>query len=419
MYNETNFEVVTTVEAGRAMASAMSHSRSRRTTGPLCDIPRGLPNAQKRARVLVVDDDEHIRKMLGTMLSSSNVCQFASCADEAIELMKVERFDVALVDIVMPRRSGASLLSQMRVESPSTVVILMTGLQDSRLGVESIRKGAFDFIGKPFDLDEIQSTIRRAMQFKEINDESDLYQSRLEALVVDRTTALQKENEQLQSDLLESTLSYRAILHELTAALEARDIESVGHTERVVAYATRLAKQMGLSHEDLVAIEHGAILHDIGTIFIPEAVLRKPTKLSVDEWTLVRRHPVDGGRMLRRCGMLADAAPIVEQHHERWDGNGYPNGLRGTDIDLRARIFAVADCMDVMLSDRPYSAARNLADAANELLACKGHQFDPAVVDAFFDIPVEEWNSIRFFPRGQDVSVTGPLDINVLKAAIQ
>lgn len=122
--------------------------------------------------------------------------------------------------------------------------------------------------------------------------------------------------------------------------------------------------------------------------------------------------------MLRRCGMLADAAPIVEQHHERWDGTGYPRGLRGDEIDLRARIFAVADCMDVMLSDRPYSPARSLGEAAEELLSCKGRQFDPAVVDAFFDVPVEEWNRIRSFPRGQDISVTGPLDIGVLKAAL-
>lgn len=419
MYDQTNFELISNNEPAAAASGAHVGVRTARTTGPLCDVPLGQPKPTRRGRVLVVDDDDHVRKMLGTMLAASNDCQFAANVDEALELLAVERFDIALVDIVMPRRSGASLLNQIRSESPSTVVILMTGLQDARLGVESIRRGAFDFISKPFDVDEIQTCVRRAMQFKEMADEAEFYQVHLETLVVDRTSALQQDIERLQGTLLETTLSYRAILHELTAALEARDIESFGHTDRVVAYATRLATQLGLSHDELVSIEHGAMLHDIGTIFIAEDILRKPTKLTDEEWALVRRHPEDGGRMLRRCGMLADAAPIVEQHHERWDGAGYPKGLRGDEIDLRARIFAVADCMDVMLSDRPYSPACNFGEAAIELLNCKGKQFDPAVVDAFLDVPVEEWHRIRAYPRGQDVSVTGPLDINVLKAAVR
>lgn len=417
MSTETNLEITTTDAAERASSIAQTGVRPRRTTGPLGGVPPGPAKATKRPRILVVDDDEHVRRLLGAMLSSSGTCQFASCAEEALELMSVERFDIALVDIVMPRHSGVSLLGQIRTTSPSTVVILMTGLQDSRLGVESIRKGAFDFVTKPFDAGELRTAIRRAMHFKEMTEESEFYQEHLEALVVDRTAALQAANEQLEGKLLETKLSYRAILHELTAALEARDIESFGHTERVVAYATRLAVQMDLGHEDLVSVEHGAMLHDIGTIFVAEEVLRKPMRLTDAEWASVRRHPEDGGRMLRRCGMFADAAPIVEQHHERWDGQGYPKGLRGTEIDLRARIFAVADCMDVMLSDRPYSPARTFSEAAEELLRCKGQHFDPAVVDAFFDVPVEEWDRIRSHPHGQDVSVTGRLDAATHEAA--
>lgn len=417
MYNDANLDLISAEENMRAVVSLPFGNRTRRTMALPGDVSSESAKSARRARILVVDDDEHIRKMLGAMLAGSNVCQFAASADEAMGLLALERFDIAIIDIVMPKRSGASLLNQIRAEFPSTIVILMTGLQDTRLGVESIRKGAFDFIGKPFDFDEIQTSVRRAMQFKEMTEDADAYQDRLESLVVDRTLALQTENEQLQGSLLETTLSFRGILHELTAALETRDIESVGHTERVVAYATRLAKQLGLSHDELVSIEHGAMLHDIGTIFIPEELLRKPTKLNNAEWAIIRQHPLDGGRMLRRCGMLADAAPIVEQHHERWDGQGYPKGLEGQDIDIRARIFAVADCMDVMLSDRPYSAAKGFGEAADELLSCKGHQFDPAVVDAFFDVPVEEWSRIRSYPRGQDVPVTGPLNINVLLAA--
>jgi putative two-component system response regulator len=414
MLGEKSFSLVHDVVPEPSTALPQTGVRLLRTTGQLPDLSTFGAQGKKRARLLIVDDEESVRRLLGAHLSGRYDCDFAQDAPTAISMLESKTYDVAMVDIVMPKLSGVTLLKQVRAEAPAVVVILMTGVHDSRLGIEAIRHGAFDFISKPFGLDEVDMCIQRAVRHKEILDEAEFYQNRLEALVVERTTSLQAENERLQSELLETTLSFRAILAELTAALETRDLEARGHTERVVAYAMRLGKQLGLTYDELVSLEQGALLHDIGTIFIPEHILRKPGRLTEEEWNTVKRHTEYGAKMLARSGMLAEAAPIVEQHHEHWDGSGYPNGLRADEIDLRARIFAVADCVDAMLSERPYSAASTLGEAAAELLRCKGRQFDPAVVDAFFDVPLDEWSRIRSCPIAQAVSVTGPLDARLI-----
>jgi putative nucleotidyltransferase with HDIG domain len=407
---EKNFYLVPDAASEPSPAPPQTGVRLLRTTGPLPDIATFAQPKKKRGRLLLVDDEESVLKLLGAHLSPDYDCDFAHDGEEAIRLLASGSYDVAMVDIVLPKLSGITLMKQIRADAPAVVVILMTGVHDARLAIEAIRRGAFDFISKPFGLDEVEVSVQRALRYKEILDEAEFYQARLESLVVERTTSLQAENERLQGELLETRLSFRAILAELTAALETRDLEARGHTERVVGYAMRLGKQLGLGYDDLVALEQGALLHDIGTIFIPEPVLRKPGRLDEGEWALVREHTKFGAKMLARCGMLAEAAPIVEQHHERWDGSGYPRGLQGENIDLRARIFAVADCLDAMLSERPYSPARTISEAAAELLRCKGKHFDPAVVDAFFDVPIEEWNRIRSCPIAQAVSVTGSLD---------
>jgi putative two-component system response regulator len=410
MLTDKSFRVIVDAESDSSAPIAQNGIKLLRSTGQLVDMSQTARLSQKRSRILIVDDEESVRKLLGTHLSEHYDCDFAQDGPEALAMLTSTHYDLAMVDVVLPKLSGISLLKQIRVEAPAVVVVLMTGVQDSRLGIEAIRRGAFDFISKPFGLDEVEMSVQRGLRHKEILDETEFYQNRLQALVVERTSSLQAENERLQSDLLEMTLSFRAILAELTAALETRDFEARGHTERVVAYAMRLGKQLGLDYDSMIALEHGSLLHDIGTIFIPEHILRKPGRLTEQEWSYVKKHTELGAKMIARCGMLADAAPIVEQHHEHWDGSGYPCGLRGDAIDLRARIFAVADCLDAMLSERPYSAARTISEAAAELLRCKGKQFDPAVVDAFFDVPLEEWNQIRSCPIGQAVSVTGPLD---------
>lgn len=193
--------------------------------------------------------------------------------------------------------------------------------------------------------------------------------------------------------LVEST--YDATLKALTAALDTRDSETEGHSQRVTAYTARLAREMGISGTHLVSITRGALLHDVGKIGVPDSILRKPGPLSPEEWALMRQHPTLGYEMLREIEFLRPALPIVLHHQEKYDGTGYPSGLKGDAIPLGARIFAVCDTLDAITSDRPYRAARSFAEAAAEIRRAAGTQFDPAIVEAFLRVPESHWMAIR------------------------
>ena len=189
--------------------------------------------------------------------------------------------------------------------------------------------------------------------------------------------------------------AYRSTLRALTAALETRDLETHGHSERVVSYSLRLGREYGLDSHRTKALEFGSLLHDIGKIGVPDSILRKPAKLTDDEWVLMRQHPVHGQQILRGIEFLEGAARVVAQHHEKWDGSGYPLGLTGEDIDLCARIFSVADAFDAMTSDRVYRKGKPYEAAAQELDDWAGKQFDPKVVEAFHRVPKEDWEELH------------------------
>ncbi len=194
-------------------------------------------------------------------------------------------------------------------------------------------------------------------------------------------------------DELEST--YDDTLAALSGALDLRDNETEGHARRVTRYSVRIAEVMGSRGQILVDIERGALLHDIGKIGVPDAILLKPAKLTDEEWAVMRTHPHLGYQMIRNIRFLSGASPIVLHHHERYDGGGYPAGLTGQDIPLGARIFAIADTFDAMTSDRPYRKALPYEAARDEIGRCAGSQFDPVVVEAFCQVPEEEWADIR------------------------
>ena len=190
-------------------------------------------------------------------------------------------------------------------------------------------------------------------------------------------------------------LSYRATLGCLAKTLEARDYETRGHSDRVVAYCLRLGKEMGLAPADLICLEQGALLHDIGKIAVRDAVLLKPGSLGADEWPLMQKHVEYGLKIIEGTPFLSGACFVVGQHHEKYDGSGYPNGLRGEEIHINARIFAVADAFDAITSDRPYRAAQPYMRAREEIVAGWGSHFDPSVVDAFLQVPAAELAEIR------------------------
>lgn len=201
---------------------------------------------------------------------------------------------------------------------------------------------------------------------------------------------------QLEQAYAELKASHKATLLTLAGVLDARDDATHGHSKRVVTFTLKMAELLGITdRRQLRAIEQGALLHDVGKIGISDAVLRKPGPLSQEEWAEMKRHPEIGYKLLKNLGFLRETLPIVRFHHEHWDGSGYPSGLRGEDIPLEARIFAVVDAFDAITSERPYSPARTYEQACQILVAESGTKFDPAVVKVFLTVPVEEWQRLR------------------------
>ena len=368
----------------------------------------GPPGAT--ARVLIVDDEESVRSLLYDLLCDAYRCEVAASAEEALELVDHNQYDVILSDIMMPGMSGIELLEHLSQQLPEMTVIMVSANHDTRRAVGALRQGAYDYIVKPFELEEVELSVSRALEHRRLVIENRLYQTELENLVAARTEELWQANQVLKekSGKLAETVdelsrTYRSTLGALAMALDARDAETRGHSERVVAYSLRLGVQIGLSREELVGLERGALLHDVGKIGVRDAILLKPASLTPEEWQEMKLHTEFGRAILEQVPFLVSAIPVVAEHHERWDGNGYPRGLKGEGIDIKARVFAVADCIDAVTSDRPYRRANTFEAAGGELRQHAGTQFDPRIVKAFQEIPIGEWRELRH--RADDLSI--------------
>ncbi|HXG23626.1 MAG TPA: HD domain-containing phosphohydrolase, partial [Chthonomonadales bacterium] len=294
-----------------------------------------------------------------------------SSAEEAIALLAREHFDLVLTDIVMPGADGFALLERIHALAPDMPIILISGSADIETGRRAIKAGACDFVAKPYNLRDLPSLVERNLT---------------------RSALRRRQKERHQRELL---LSYETVLDALLSALDIRDTETEGHSERVTAYTMLLADLLGVPQSELYHIERGALLHDIGKIGVPDHILLKPGPLTPEEWEEMKKHPVVGFQMCARIDFLRGAAQVVLHHHERWDGTGYPDGLRGEAIPLGARIFAVADAFDVMTTDRPYRQARSYEAACQEILRCSGAHFDPRVVEAFLTVEEARWQQVR------------------------
>jgi len=358
-------------------------------------------NARK-TKVLIVDDEEAIRSLLCDLLQDNYECETAINAEEAMVRLARKPFDIVLCDIQMPGMSGLDLLREVKQREVDVTVVMVSAVHDTRRAISALRLGAYDYIVKPFELDEVELSLHRASEHRRLILENRAYQNNLEKLVAERTKQLERVNAHLRESSARLSLTveelyrtYRSTLAALGAALDVRDAETKGHSERVVAYSLRLGRQLKLSEKEMIALEQGALLHDIGKIGVPDAILLKPGKLTPQEWEKMRMHTIIGVKIIKDIDFLQGAIPVVGQHHEHWDGSGYSNGLKGEEIALNARIFAVADTIDAMTSDRPYRKALPLEVVEKELRKYCGTQFDPMVVDAFLQIPYEEWTQIK------------------------
>ena len=338
--------------------------------------------------ILIVDDEREITEILADLLSEDYECLKAGSAEQALDCLRAGQFQLVISDITMPGMSGLEMIPHVKQLSPDTVVVMISGMQTVESAIGALRLGAFDYLMKPFDLRQVEAVVKRALEHHELVVAKQRYENHLEELVEQRTAELDRALNSLEG-------SYRSTLKALTAALETRDSETHGHSERVVTYSLRLGREYGLSSEEMKALEFGSLLHDIGKIGVPDSILRKPAKLTEEEWVCMREHPVHGQQILRGIEFLQGAAKVVAQHHEQWDGSGYPHGLRGEEIDVCARIFAVADAFDAITSDRVYRRGKSYEAAAQELDDWAGRQFDPTVVKAFHRVPKEDWEELH------------------------
>ncbi len=343
--------------------------------------------------ILVVDDEPNIREYVKELLEEQGGYEAitASNGKEALDFFLKNRDKIAIImsDIKMPVMDGLEFLKEVKLIEPDAVVIMISALNDIKSAINAMDRGAYTYITKPFKMSELLIVVKRAIEKRKLLIENKRYQLHLEELVKERTKELEKAYKELD-EVFNSTLLT------LVNALDARDTETEGHSERVTYYTLELAKNMGIKDEKfLKTLKIAALLHDIGKIGIPDEILRKPGKLSEEEWQIMKQHPMLGYKILKNIKQLNDVAEIVLHHHERFDGTGYPVGLRGEEIPLGSRIFSVADTIDAMTSDRPYRKALTFEKTAEELKKWSGKQFDPKVVEAFFKKHLNEWKELK------------------------
>ncbi len=345
--------------------------------------------------ILVVDDEPSVRDIVARGLGLSGyTCASAASSAEAISLMEAHPSALVISDISMPGQNGFWLLGQIKNRWPDTSVIMLTAIDETQSAVNCLTQGADDYLVKPINLKELAFSVSRALEKRRLILENKEYQRNLEILVEERTNDLRKTLQQLKN-------SYDMTLQALVASLDVREHQTGNHSQRVSMYAILLAKEMGTLGKDFGAISKGAMLHDIGKIGIPDSILLKPGKLTPEEWSLMRKHPEIGYNILKGIDFLESSLGVVLSHHERFDGKGYPRGLKGNDIPLEARIFSVVDTFDTMTTNRPYREAVSLERAFQEVTSCSGSQFDPDVVACFMRIPEQQWQHVRRFTLGQ------------------
>ena len=341
-------------------------------------------------RILVVDDEEPIREIVASMLGTAGyACKQAGSGMEALAVLTSgEEFELMLSDLMMADLDGIGLLERTKEKYPDMPVVMVTAVHDISVALAAIRNGAYDYLLKPFEREQLLNTVSRALENRRLKVENRDYQTNLESLVKART-------DQLQATVRELERSYDMTLEALGDALDLKDAETEGHSRRVTAFTIAIAKNMGLPQEQIPTIARGAFLHDIGKLAIPDAILRKPAKLTPDEMSIMQEHCYKGYQIVKKIPFLADACDIIYSHQERYDGTGYPRGLKGKEIPLGARIFSVADTLDAITSDRPYRAARSLGVARKEIQDWSGRQFDPEVVAVFQQMPDEIFEELR------------------------
>jgi response regulator RpfG family c-di-GMP phosphodiesterase len=342
----------------------------------------------RKEKVLIIEDNKDTLRLIGEILEKEGFeCRLADNGLEGLRIFNSENhISAVLADIKMPGINGLEVLEEIKKIDPNMAVIMISGITDINVAVDAMKKGASGYITKPFRIKELISTLKRAIEKRNLVLSNKEYQDRLKELVIERTKELKKTIKELNE-------IYKATIEAFIKALDFREAESEAHSKRVFVYTCLLAKEIGINENgrEFSDLEKGALLHDIGKIGIPDRIFKKPSPLTPEEWRWVREHPSLGYRIIRNIDYLKSSSNVILFHHERFDGKGYPFGIGGNEIPLEARLFAIADALDAITTDRPYRKARSFEYAQEEIKRCSGTQFDPELVKAFLSIPIEKW----------------------------
>jgi len=358
---------------------------------------------KEKAKILIVDDEMRVREILSRKLTDDGYsCTTASDGNTALKMLKLDQVELILLDIMMPGKAGPEVLREIKARYPDTAVIMVTAIADVQTAIGLMRMGAYDYIIKPIELNVLTVSLERALEKRKLIIENRDYQQHLEQRVEEQT-------QKIRQSFLNSTTS-------LAYALEAKDKYTHGHSERVTEIAVAVAKEMAAPKYIAEKIKLAGLLHDVGKIGVSELILNKPGRLTDDEFELVKAHCEVGERILSPIIEDREILEMVRHHHERFDGNGYPDGLsgeqmtRGLDIivvtDAYSKVLsqgamalAVADAYDAMTSDRPYRPAMPSEEACAELIRGRGKQFAPIIVDTFISLMNKGKKTIKFIPK--------------------
>ena len=342
------------------------------------------------SRVLIVDGEESLAKLIANTLAEAghDVSQVASGAEALAVLGSGGEYDLVLSELAMAGMDGVALLQHCQERYPDMPVIICTGTNDASVALDAIRRGAYDYLLRPFESEQLLAITGRALEYRRLKLENRAYQSNLETLAGSRT-------EQLRQAMTDLERSYDITLEIAVDLQGLKDSASGVHARRVTAFCIALSRAMGLSGEKIRVVGRAAILHDIGMIAVPDGIVHKPGPLTAEETQVLREHCFRGYQVLRKIPFLGEPAEVVYAHEERYDGTGFPRGLKGEAIPQGARIFSVAHALDAILTERPYRKAKPFVEARVEIAQLAGKQFDPEVVRVFLDMPEQIWADLR------------------------
>jgi putative two-component system response regulator len=345
--------------------------------------------SEGRVGILVVDDEEQIRRVLCRLLRRNGYeCEAAADTDEAMDLLNQRQFGVVLTDVDMPGSSGLDLITEIARDFPDTATVMVTGMDDAQLADTALDIGAYGYIIKPFEPNEILINVSNAIRRRRLEMETRTHRIRLEQMVKERTADLWEAIARLERAERDLRTSREETIERLAIAAEFRDDETAQHIQRMSRYCGLLARTSGMDTERSETIRVASLMHDVGKIGIPDYILLKPGPLTADERSIIQQHSDIGHRILAGSSsdLLATAAAIAWTHHERVDGAGYPRGLEGEAIPIEGRIAAIADVFDALSSDRVYKKAFSLVSALEIMRQGRGTHFDANLLDAFLGV---------------------------------